>query len=70
MGHSPKETCKEIRNQSTRTMQRNLHPSVAYGCSSHMLTPTSWWSSQKRVPHNRSHNKESRVSYNTREFIH
>jgi len=62
MGHNPKETCKEMRNQSTRTMQRNHHLPVAHRCSSHLLTPTSWWSSQKRVPHSRTHNNESRVS--------
>jgi len=61
MGHSPKETHKGIINQSTRTMQRNHHLPVAHGCSSHLLTPTSWWSSQRRVPHSRTHNKESRV---------
>jgi len=27
----------------------------------HLLTSTSWWSSQKRVPHNRTHNNKSRV---------
>jgi len=43
-------------------MQQNHHHPVVRGCSSHMLTPTSWWSSQKRVPHSRTHNKESRVS--------
>ena len=45
-------------------------PPVAHMCSSHLLTPTSWWSSQKRVPHSRSHNKESRVSQSTKVFIH
>jgi len=61
MGHSPKETRKEIRNQSTQTMQRDHHLPVAHECSSHLLTPTSWWSSQKRVPHSRTYNNESRV---------
>jgi len=62
MGHSPKETHKELRNQSTRTMQRNHHLPVAYGCSSHMLIPTSWWSSPKESTTQQTHNNESRVS--------
>jgi len=62
MGHSPKESPKETKVQSTRTMQRNYHFPVVHGCSSPLLTLTSWWSSQKRVPHNRTHNNESRVS--------
>jgi len=61
MSHNPKETYKGTRDQSTRTMQRNHHLPIADGCSSYLLTPTSWWSSQKRVPHNRTHTNKSRV---------
>jgi len=57
MGQSP----REIKIQSMQIMQRNHHLPVARGCSLHLLTPTSWWSSQKRVPHNRTYHKESRV---------
>jgi len=33
------------------TKQRNHRLPDDHGCSSHMLTSTSWWSSQKREPH-------------------
>jgi len=56
-----KKSPKETKNKPTRTMRWNHHLLVAHGCSSHLLTPTSWWASQKRVSHNRTHNKESRV---------
>jgi len=45
-----------------KAKQRNHHLPVDHGCSSHLLTSTSWWSSQKRVPHSRTHNKNKRVS--------
>jgi len=45
-----------------KAKQRNHHLHVDHGCSSHLLTSTSWWSSQKRVPHSRTHNKNKRVS--------
>jgi len=51
----------ETKVQSTWTMQQNYHLPVVHGCSSSLLTPTSWWSSQKRVPHSRTHNNKSRV---------
>jgi len=35
-----------------KTKQRNHHLPVGHACSSHLLISTSWWSSQKRVPHN------------------
>jgi len=53
MGQSPKDT----KIQPMQIMQRNHHLPVVRGCSSHLLTSTSWWSSQKKVPHNRTHNK-------------
>jgi len=59
-GTKPYRKPKETKIQSMQIMQRNHHLPVACGCSSHLLTP-SWWSLQKRVPHNRTHNKESRV---------
>jgi len=62
MGPGPKEKPIKKKIQSTRTMQRNYDHPVAHRCSSHLLTPTSWWSSQERVPHSRTHNKKSRVS--------
>jgi len=47
MDHSPK-----IKSSKTEacpiTKQRNRHLPVDPGCSSHLLTSTSWWSSQKR----------------------
>jgi len=53
MGQSPKET----KIQPMQIMQWNHHLLVVRGCSLHLLTSTSWWSSQKKVPHNRTHNK-------------
>jgi len=62
MGLSPKEkTNKESKNQPMQIMQRNHHLPIARGRSSHLLTSTNWWSSQKRVPHSRTHNNKSRV---------
>jgi len=61
MGQSPKEKPKETKVQPMQIMQQNHHLHVAHGCSSHLLTSTSWWSSQKRVPHSRTHNHKSRV---------
>jgi len=52
---SPKEEVNPKANP------RNRHFLVDHGCSSHLLTSTSWWSSQKRVPHSRTHNNTSRV---------
>jgi len=44
-----------------KAKQRNHHLPVDHGCSSHLLTSTSWWSSQNRVPHSRTHNNNRRV---------
>jgi len=35
---------------SPKAKQQNHHLPVDPGCSSHLLTSTSWWSSQKREP--------------------
>jgi len=43
-----------------KAKQQNYHLPVDHGCSSHLLTSTSWWSSQKRVPHSRTHNKNKK----------
>jgi len=45
-----------------KAKQRKHHLPVDHGCSSHLLISTSWWSSQKRVPHSRTHNNNRRVS--------
>jgi len=58
MGQSPKGKTKI---QPMQIMQRNHHLPVVRDCSSYLLTPTSWWSSQERVPHSRTHNNKSRV---------
>jgi len=49
MGHSPKIKSSKT-EASPKTKQRNRHLPVDPGCSSHLLTSTSWWSSQKREP--------------------
>jgi len=61
MGRSPKENPSRNKVQPKRTIEQNYNLPVVHGCSSPLLTPTSWWSSQKRVPHSRTHNNESRV---------
>jgi len=42
---------------SPKAKQRNHHLLIDNGCFSHLLTSTSWWSSQKRVPHSRTQKK-------------
>jgi len=48
MGHSPGKR-HNVEAQVKSTKQRNHHLPIDHGCSSHLLTSTSWWSSQKRT---------------------
>jgi len=52
MSHSPNKKPKQKHDvQPRRTMQRNHLFPVDLECFSHLLTSTSWWSSQKKKNH-------------------